>query len=284
MKKFLRFFSLLLTLFFLQSIALPGMEHREEFYVEYGSKLTELANRLEERGIHKEWFWEQVERDNFTFYANMENYFFNMTEHRFDRGEIDLSDYKQHFGVERKIRLGRTFIAEHQDLLREIQARNGIEYELVVAIIGMETNFAEQRQRGNFYVFDSLVSQYLLLPRRENFAVNQLVALNLFMERIGRDTDYFIGSFAGASGWAQFIPVSLNSFFISYDGIDENIDIYSIEDNLVSIENYLYQHGLREDTIQSERNRRNAVFSYNRNEAYVQAVLYIYEELKKNLF
>ncbi|MBW6516396.1 MAG: lytic murein transglycosylase [Candidatus Cloacimonetes bacterium] len=265
-------------------VGLMGPENSEEFFVEYAPKLTELASRLEERGIPKEWFWEQIERENFQFHANMENYFLNMAEHRFDRGEITVTDYKQHFGVERKIRLGRIFIEENKELLSQIKTRNGIDYEIMVAILGMETNFAEQRQRGNFYVFDALVSQYLLIPRRENYAVNQFVALYIFMDKINRDTDYFIGSFAGASGWGQFIPASLNSFFISFDGVDEHIDIFSIEDNLASIENYLHQHGLRESTMQSEQHRRNAVFAYNRNEAYVQAVLYIYEELKRTCF
>jgi len=275
---------ILLLLLLLSITILSGLEVTGEFFVEFAPKLTELSNRLEERGVPKEWFWEQIERDNFQFYSNMENFFLNMMEHRFDRGEIDLTDYKQHFGVERKIRLGRTFIEEHQELLNQIQERNGIDFELIVAIIGMETNFAEQRQRGNFYVFDSLVSQFLLIPRRENFAVNQIFELYIFMDKIGRDTDYFIGSFAGASGWAQFIPSSFNSFFISFEGNDELIDIYSIEDNLASIENYLFKHGLRESTIGSEQHRRNAVFAYNRNNAYVQAVLYIYEELKKTCF
>ncbi len=258
-----------------------AIEDNDSFMAEHGAKLAELAEKLEGRGLPDDWFWENFVRDNFRFHANMESYFTNMTEHRYDRGEIDLTDYKKHFGVERKIELGCSFIAKHNDILRQIQERNGIDFELVVAILGMETNFAEQRQRGNFYVFDALVAQYLLVPRRENYAVNQLVGLHTFMEKTGHDIDYFIGSFAGASGWGQFIPASLNSFFISFDGDDTHIDIFSIEDNLASIENYLFQHGLNRSTMNSEKHRRNAVFAYNRNEAYVQAVLYIYEELKK---
>ena len=269
------------TILLITPVFITGIEDRDAFLAEHGAKLAELCGRLVERGVSKDWFWENFVRDTFRFHPNMPNYFTNMVEHRVARGEITVTDYKEHFGVERKIRLGRTFIENNLDLLLQIEARNGIHYEIVVAILGMETNFAQERQRGNFYVFDSLVSQYLLVPRRENYAVNQLVALNTFMEKTGRDTDYFIGSFAGASGWGQFIPASLNSFFVSFDGEDENIDIFSIEDNLASIENYLFQHGLRGETMSSESNRRNAVFAYNRSDAYVQAVLYIYEELRK---
>jgi len=275
------YLSVALALFILSSSLAYPVDNLDEFMAAHGAKLAELAERLESRGLPDDWFWENFVRDGFRFHASMENYFTNMTEHRYDRGEIDLMDYKKHFGVERKIELGCSFIERHRDLLQQIEERNGIDYEIVVAILGMETNFAEQRQRGNFNVFDALVSQYLLVPRRENFAVNQLVGLHTFMEKTGHEIDYFVGSFAGASGWGQFIPTSLNSFFVSFDGDDTHIDIFSIEDNLASIENYLYQHGLNRSTMDSEKNRRNAVFAYNRNDAYVQAVLYIYEELKK---
>lgn len=271
---------LLTALLFTVAFLTFGSATVEDFTLLYAPKLAELAGRLEERGVPSYWFWNQIARETFRFHENIESSFHDMIEHRYSRGEIELSDYKQHFNVVRRAELGKTFVNEHRELLLRVEDRNGIDFELIVAILGIETNYARMRNRGNYYVFDALVSQYLLIPRRENFALNQLSALYIFIQRTGRDTDYFVGSYAGASGWGQFIPTSLNSFFISADGIDENIDIFSIEDTVFSIENYLNNHGLRRETMNSERHIRNAVFAYNRSNAYVEAVLFIYESLR----
>ncbi len=250
------------------------------FFEEFKSELSQLERDLEERGVPSQWLRENLSRDNFSLYRRMESYFTNMSESRVSRGEMTVDDYKLHFGVDQRVRRGLGFIEEHQELLQQVEQVNGIHYELVVAILGMETNFAEQRQRGNFIVFDALVSQYVLLSNRRRFAANELSALYEYSKKINRDVDYFIGSFAGASGWGQFIPTSLRAFFISADGIDENTDIYSIEDTLFSIENYLAAHRLNRNTIDSAQRRRDAVFAYNRSNAYVDAVLYIYDKLK----
>ncbi len=247
----------------------------------YSEEIDTLAAKLEERNIPREWLLENISREGFKLYPNVEKYFTNMSEHRVSRGEITISDYKQHFGVNRKIELGKNFIEKYRDILLEVEARNGIHFELVTAIIGMETNFAEDRQRGSFYVFDTLVTQYLLLPQRQRFAVNELAALYRFQKLIARDIEYFIGSFAGASGWGQFIPTSMEAYFLSAENKPETIDIYSVEDTLFSIENYLFEHRLNKNTISSEQHRRNAVFAYNRSEAYVQAVLFMYDEFIK---
>lgn len=271
-----------ITLLLILAGSLLTVDTEAAFLDTYNQEIDALSSKLNEKGVPTEWFYDNLKRESFRFYENMASFFNNMAEHRVSRGEISVSDYKQHFGVDLKVRRGIAFIQEHRELLQQVQNRNGIDYEIVVAILGMETNFAEQRQRGSFNVFDSLVSQYVLLPNRQRYAVNQLAALYEYSNRINRDVDYFVGSFAGASGWGQFIPASLVAFFISADGIDENTDIFSIEDTLFSIENYLAAHNLNRNTINSETHRRNAVFSYNRSDAYVQAVLHIYEELKKH--
>ncbi len=248
---------------------------------EYSNQLQELMTDLQERDVPQEWFLSNLERDNFTFYPRVEHFFNNMAENRVRRGEISVLDYKNFFGIEEKIRKGLIFIEEHYDILSEVQKINGIDFELVVSILGMETNFAQERQRGNFYVFDTLVSQYILLSNRRRFAVNELSALYRFSEKIDKDIDYFIGSFAGASGWGQFIPTSLEYYFKSIDGVDKNTDIFSIEDTLVSIDNYLALHRLNKNTMDSHEHRYNAVYAYNHSDAYVQAVLYMYKQLKK---
>jgi membrane-bound lytic murein transglycosylase B len=255
--------------------------NREDYRLKYSEEIELLKNALIERGVSRDWIETSLASEDFQVYENIEEYFTNLPEHRVNRGEMNVQDYKQRFDVDSRVVRGQSFIEEHREVLISVQEKNGIDYELVVAILGMETNYAYRRHRGRFNVFDTLVSQYLLIPRRQRFALNELSALYEFSVRTDKDRSYFSGSFAGASGWGQFIPSSLVAYFVSADGIPENTDIFSIEDTLFSIENYLHAHNLSSRTINSDKHKRDAVFAYNRSNAYVEAVLYIYEELMK---
>ena len=90
-----------------------------------------------------------------------------------------------------------------------------------------------------------------------------------------------MGSFLGASGFAQFMPSSLMNCFINSNFNDDDIDIYSVEDTIFSIQNYLYMNKLNKLNINIYESRYYSVFRYNPSKAYVDAVLMIYDELRK---
>lgn len=247
-------------------------------------KLMKLNRKLVEKGVADSWLYDTMKESEFRLHTNIGNYFHNMAEHRVERKERSFNWYKNHFGLDLKIAMGKGFLERNIKTLRAVEEKNGLPYELVAAIIGMETNFADRRGKGSFYVFNTLVSQYLYVPKRERFAINQLAALYNFSQKTERPVYYFIGSFAGASGWAQFIPSSFLHFFVDSAGSDHDIDIYSVEDCLFSIENYLFMDGagkLKADMIEDEEALYRAVYSYNRSDAYVKAVLYIYQGLRE---
>ncbi len=250
------------------------------FADEYTAQIDSLRLEIIQRDVPAEWFDSLVTHENFKIYPSMNDYFERMAEHRVDhKQEKDFDWYLDFFGVPRKIELGTAFIEENREILEKVEALNGIHYELVVAIIGMETNFAQKRHRGNFHTFNTLVSQYVLMPRRRKFAVREIESLYKFAQRTDRDVWEFVGSFAGAAGWGQFIPSSMQSFFIDANDNEKDIDIFSVDDNLFSIQNYLNKHGLNRDNIGSRDARYKAVYAYNHSDAYVRAVLYIYEHL-----
>lgn len=247
-------------------------------------KLMELNKKLVEKGVAESWLYDNMKEKRFKLHYNMTNYFYYMAENRVERKERDFNWYKRHFGLDLKIAIGKNFLKRHKETLERVETKNGLPYELVAAIIGMETNFADTRSKGNFYVFNALVSQYLFVEKRERFALNELSGLYKFSRKTGRPTFYFIGSFAGASGWAQFIPNSFNSFFVDANGDDHDIDIYSVEDCLFSIENYLFidtAGKLKAESVNDEKALYRAVYSYNNSDAYVKAVLYIFRGLQK---
>lgn len=243
--------------------------------------LQDLGIKLEAAGVPRHWLDDNLNSRFFELYTGLPGRFDTMAEHQVQRGERDHDWYMHYFGVDKKSELGKDFLEENYTTLQKAEAKHGVPLEVVLGVLGMETNFAREKHRGNYNVFSCLVSQYLLMPKRQNFALRNLVALYNFSQKTGRTQDYFVGSFAGASGWGQFIPTSLDSYFIDAGGNAENTDIYSVDDNIFSIENYLWQNGLNGQNAADSAAVAKAVYSYNHNNSYVQAVIYIADRLKE---
>jgi len=246
---------------------------------EYLELIEELQDKLVGRGVPHDWLATHINHPEFKVYHSLVKYFTTMPEHQVSRGERDQNWYMRNFGVEEKVRKGAAFRATHLAALQAAEKKYGIHYELMMAIMAIETDYANPRYKGNYYAFPSLVSQYLLLPKRQRFAVNELKALYDFSKKTEREPYHFIGSFAGAVGWGQFIPSSLNTFFVDANGEMHDVDIFAVDDTIHSIANYLSKAGLNSRNMGQYRARYNAVHSYNHSEAYVKAVLYIYDKL-----
>jgi len=243
-------------------------------------KIKELKQLLTANGVPESWFDEQMQHDTFRFHSDINQFFQTSAEKLIDHDKkYDASWYFARLGVDAKIEKGKLFIEKHRSLFERAEAKNGIHKELIAAIIGIETNFADRHQRGKFYAFNVLVSQYLF-TRRSKFAVRELTSLYKFSEKTSRPPQYFTSSYAGAIGWGQFIPSSLLSFFVDSNGLNYDIDPFSIEDTIFSVENYLFKHNLSWKNIDEYESKYKAIFAYNRSDVYVKAVLYIYGGLK----
>jgi membrane-bound lytic murein transglycosylase B len=246
----------------------------------YAAQLDSLRIAAVTKGISLEWLNQCIHDTLFTVHPKLDSLFSRSAEKQVDHlKEQGIDWYFERYGVRQKAEKGKVFSAENRELLERVEKAHGIDYELTLGILGMETNFAEVRFKGRYSVFNSLVSQWMFIPRRRNFALRELRALEELTCRTGRPVGYFIGSYAGASGWGQFIPSSLLSQFIDAEGDDHGLDIYALDDNLFSIDNYLYNAGLNRSTMSDSLRRYKAVYAYNHSDAYVRAVLYIYDTL-----
>jgi membrane-bound lytic murein transglycosylase B len=242
-------------------------------------KIEELKNHLIMNGVPGEWFDEQIQNETFRIHPNIDQYFQKSAEKQTDHDKKhDISWYFARIGVNAKIEKGKPFIADRLELFQRAEAKHGIHKELIAAIIGIETNFADHQQRGKFYAFNSLMSQYIF-TNRTKFAVREITALYKFSLKTGHPPQYFTSSYAGAIGWGQFIPSSLQAFFIDSNGLDDDIDPFDIEDTIFSVENYLYKNNLSGENIGDYGSKYKAVFAYNHSDVYVKAVLYIYDGL-----
>jgi len=244
------------------------------------AKIRELKQNLVMNGVPGKWFDEQLQNETFQIHPTIDRYFQQSAEKQVDQDKKrDASWYFVRVGVDAKIEKGKRFIEAHSDIFKKAEARHGIHQELVAAIVGMETDFADHHERGKFYAFNSLVSQYIFTNRKK-FSVGEITALYKFSRMTGRSPQYFTSSYAGAIGWGQFLPSSLVEFFIDVNGIPEDADPFSLDDTIFSVENYLHEHNLSGKNIDDYDARYKAVFAYNHSDIYVKAVLFIYDRLR----
>ncbi|MFA5539319.1 MAG: lytic murein transglycosylase [Gemmobacter sp.] len=142
-----------------------------------------------------------------------------------------------------RIETGRAMLAEHRAVLDRIEARFGVEKEVVVAIWGMESNYG--RFRGTTPIIPALAT-LAFDGRRGAFFEEQLIAALKIVEAGDVAPSGMTGSWAGAMGHTQFIPTSYLAYAVDFDG-DGRRDIWSDDptDALASAAAYLARFGWR---------------------------------------
>ena len=145
--------------------------------------------------------------------------------------------YRPLFVTRKTISKGKKLLSKHQQLLDRIEARFGVEREVIIAIWGIESRFGSHR--GSFNVFETLNTLFDAYPRRSAFFREELVYFLIVCRENDMDPLKIKGSYAGAFGQTQFISSSFHRYAVSFDG-DEIRDVFnSTADVLASIANYL---------------------------------------------
>ena len=125
--------------------------------------------------------------------------------------------------------------------LREIGRRYGVEPSVLVAIWGHETSYGAVT--GNFDLLNSLASLAYEGRRRALFGGEFVAALKMMDRGVPRST--LKGSWAGATGYPQFLPSVWLRLAVDGDG-DGRANIWTSQtDALASIANYLSNAGWR---------------------------------------
>ncbi|WP_045387903.1 lytic murein transglycosylase [Falsirhodobacter sp. alg1] len=140
-----------------------------------------------------------------------------------------------------RIEQGRAMLARYATTLDGIEARYGVDKEVVVAIWGMESNFGGNR--GRTHLIESL-STLAYHGRRGEFFEAQLIDALKIVQAGDVTPDNLVGSWAGAMGHTQFMPSSFLEYAVDYNG-DGRRDIWSDDptDALASTANYLARSG-----------------------------------------
>lgn len=194
------------------------------------------------------------------------------------------ADYT-HFLKPEVVARGRSYLNEHRRDLNRAQALYGVAPEVIVAILTVETSLGNVTGKYSvFNVFASLavmdtpevmaeadISPHLKarLKKKAAWAGRELKIFLNYCQENKLDPFQFYGSWAGALGYAQFLPSSLARCGKDGNG-DGKVDLFTHPDAIFSIANYLSKSGFRPD---KQITWRRAVLAYNHSDAYADTVL-----------
>ena len=149
--------------------------------------------------------------------------------------------YRARFLNDRRLTHGLKFLDEHGATLARAQALYGVPQEIIVAIIGVETEYG--RTTGSFRVLEALATLAFDYPPRAPFFRSELEQFLLLARENGIDALDYKGSYAGAIGIPQFMPSSQRRYAVDFDG-DGHIDLRgSATDAIGSVASFLSMHG-----------------------------------------
>ncbi|NND41185.1 MAG: lytic murein transglycosylase [Silicimonas sp.] len=152
-------------------------------------------------------------------------------------------EYLDSAASETRVRNGREALGQNKRLLSEIEARYGVEAEVVTAVWGLESAYGAFR--GSNPLIESLAT-LAFDGRRGRFFEQQLIAALQIIQSGDVAPSRMTGSWAGAMGHTQFIPTSYLAYAVDFRG-DGKRDIWSDDptDALASTAAYLNRFGWR---------------------------------------
>ena len=154
--------------------------------------------------------------------------------------------YRKIFLNDKRINEGIKFWEENRALIETASKKFGVDEEIIVSIIGVETLYG--RITGSYRIIDSLVTLGFYYPQglssdRSEFFSKELMQYMQLATEEGLPTAEVTGSYAGAMGMGQFMPSSYREYAVDFDE-DGSRDLWrSTADVVGSVANYLHRHG-----------------------------------------
>jgi membrane-bound lytic murein transglycosylase B len=154
-------------------------------------------------------------------------------------------DYFDNRVHDNSIAVGKEMARKYKPWLDRIEARFGVDRNILLAIWSMESNYGEILK--NDKVMRSVVRSLATLgyadKSRSKFGRTQLIAALKILQSGDIDESHLMGSWAGAMGHTQFIPSSYNLYAVDMDG-NGHRDIWnSVPDALATAANLLRKNG-----------------------------------------
>jgi membrane-bound lytic murein transglycosylase B len=217
--------------------------------------IKELAKYFEAKGYE---FNKLLEDSRFKLVEKITEKFTRSAEVRIESFE----QYQNAVGYESKKNKIREFMNLYSVELAAAEKEYGIPKNIIAGIIGIESEFGQYV--GSYNPFNAYVSMYSEGHRSE-FAKAQLEELLIFAKNNELDVFEMKSSYAGAMSFAQFIPYSLNRWFVGKD-------LYHMPNNIKSVANYLAHF------LEITGSLEKAIYRYNPSSMYTKVVLALAEE------
>ena len=162
---------------------------------------------------------------------------------KYDRYQPEFyEDTKTYIGKRsntKKLKKGLELYFQNQELINKVEKEFKVEKELMLALMGIETNFGTYV--GKMDILSSLAT-LSFDKRRSEFFTNELITLLRLIENNKVDYKSLYGSWAGAFGYFQFMPTTINNYAIDYND-NKNINLKNNIDAFASAANYLSKIG-----------------------------------------
>ncbi|TVM36672.1 lytic murein transglycosylase [Oceanidesulfovibrio marinus] len=195
------------------------------------------------------------------------------------------------------------FYKAHRKALQKMRASYGVPEEIAVGIVTVETRcglylgeenafatLASMAASRNPTILDSLVARekptpqqrswlYNRMNEKADWAQNELVAMLQYAALNGLDPLRMPGSVYGAIGICQFMPTNAVKFGVDGDA-DGAVNLYTADDALMSLGNFLNEHGWKAGA-KNRRAQRKALYRYNHSIIYVNTVLAVADHIRR---
>ena len=145
----------------------------------------------------------------------------------------------------KKLKKGVDFYENNSNLINLVEKNFGVEKELLLSLMGIETNF------GTYVGKMDIISSLATLSydkRRSEFFSNELLTLLKLIDDNQIDYKTLYGSWAGAFGFFQFMPSTIKNYAFDYNK-DNFIDLKNSEDAYASAANYLNKIGWKKNDL-----------------------------------
>ena len=142
-----------------------------------------------------------------------------------------------------KVNMGAQLYGLNKDFINMIDNKFSVEKELLLALMGIETNFGTYV--GKMDILSSLAT-LSYDQRRSDFFTNELITILQLIDAGKIDHDILYGSWAGAFGFFQFMPSTIDNYAIDYDK-NNIIELKSTKDSFASAANYINKIGWKKN-------------------------------------
>jgi membrane-bound lytic murein transglycosylase B len=178
-----------------------------------------------------------------TFDKAMSNVVFLPKVIKYDRFQPEFYEDTKTYITKRtsnkKIKQGTLLYNNNKDFINSIDLEFSVEKSLLLALMGIETNFGTYV--GKMDILSSLAT-LSFDKRRSDFFTKELITILQLIDKGTIDYKILYGSWAGAFGYFQFMPSTIHKYAIDYNK-NNIIELKSTKDSFASAANYINKMG-----------------------------------------